>query len=288
MEITDKINSLRLIWLSMPAIVKVTAFFIIWLGLWLPVAIPSAIALNWHPPQPLGNKKLPLLASLYLIVPLIIGALTGIESSNLAELGLGFESNFLGSLAIGLALGVLTIVTLFGIEIFLGWINWQRIEGQKNHPLLSIFQPTLLLTLFLGLWISGTEELIFRGFLQNLLVQDYSVFIAATIGSLIFAGAHLIWEFRETFTQLPGLWLMGMVLTLARVCDDGNLGLAIGLHAGWILVIATLDPAKMITYTGRVPEWITGIKGQPLAGVGGIFFLLVTGGILALFELTYN
>ena len=287
MEITDKINSLRLIWLSMPAIVKVTAFFIIWLGLWLPIAIPSAIALNWHPPQPLGNKKLPLLASLYLIVPLIIWVLIEIEGDNVAELGLRFESHFFGSLAIGLALGVLSIVTLFGIQWLLGWINWQRVEGQEIHPLLSVFQPTLLLTLFLGLWISGTEELIFRGFLQNLLVQDYSVFIAATIGSLIFAGAHLIWEFRETFTQLPGLWLMGMILVLARVCDGGNLGLAIGLHAGWILVIATLDTAKIITYTGRVPEWITGIKGQPLAGVDGIFFLLVTGGILGLFELKF-
>lgn len=287
MEIADKINSLRLVWLSMPAIFKVMTFFIVWLSLWLPVAIPSAIALNWHPSQPLGNKKLPLLASLYLIVPLIIWVLTGIEGNNFADLGLVFDSKFWVTLAIGLALGVLSIVSLFGIQRLLGWIDWQRIESQEIHPLLSVFQPTLLLTLFLGLWISGTEELIFRGFLQNLLLQDYSVFIAATIGSLIFAGAHLIWEFRETFTQLPGLWLMGMVLVLARVCDDGNLGLAIGLHAGWILVIATLDTANIIAYTGRVPEWITGIKGQPLAGVGGIFFLLVTGGILGIFELRF-
>ncbi|OCQ98505.1 abortive phage infection protein [Oscillatoriales cyanobacterium USR001] len=282
MEIADKINSFRLFWLSIPAILKVIAFFLVWISLWLPIAIPSAIALNWHPPQPLGNKKLPLLASLYLIAPIIIGGEIWLDGGSWANLGLVFESQSWVSLIIGLSLGVFSIISLFGIQLLLNWINWQKREDSQIHPLLSIFQPNLILTLFLGLWISGTEELIFRGLLQNLLMEDYAVLIAAAIASLIFAGAHLLWEFRETFTQLPGLWLMGMVLTLARICDRGNLGLAIGLHTGWILVIATLDSAKIIAYTGRVPEWITGIKGQPLAGIGGIFFLVVTAGILAI------
>ena len=278
MGIADQVNSLRLFWPSLPAIIKAIVFFAVWVGLWLPVAIPSAIALNWHPLQPLGNKKLPLLASLYLIVPLIIWGGMWLEGGSFADLGLVFKSQIFISLAVGLSLGVLSIVTLFGIQRALGWIDWQHRDDVKIHPLLSIFQPALLLTLFLGLWISGTEELIFRGFLQNLLVQDYSALMAAAIASLIFAAAHLLWEFRETFTQLPGLWVMGMVLALARVCDGGNLGLAIGLHAGWILVIASLDTAKVIAYTGRVPEWITGIKAQPLAGVTGNFFLGGDGG----------
>ena len=287
MGIADQVNSLRLLLLSIPAIVKVMAFFTVWVCLWLPIAIPSAIALNWQPPQPLGNKKLPLLASLYLIVPLIIWGGIWVEGWSFSDLGLVVEPRILISLGIGFALGVLSIATLFAIQRALGWISWQE-EGDKEiHPILSIFQPALFLTLLLGLWISGTEELIFRGFLQNLLQQDYSVLVAAAIASLIFAGAHLLWEVRETITELPGLWLMGMVLTFARICDRGNLGLAIGLHAGWILVIASLDTAKIIAYTGRVPEWITGIKAQPLAGVAGIFFLVVTAGILAIFDFRF-
>lgn len=284
MGIADQVNSLRLLLLSLPAVVKVMAFFVAWVGLWLPIAIPSAIALNWHPPQPLENKKLPLLASLYLIVPLIIRGAIWVEGWSFADLGLVAPPQILISLGLGVSLGVLSIATLFAIQRALGWISWQSDQEKIIHPILSIFQPSLLLTLLLGLWISGTEELIFRGFLQNLLQQDYSIFMAGAIASLIFAAAHLLWEVQETFTQLPGLWLMGMVLTFARICDGGNLGLAIGLHAGWIWVIASLDTAKIVAYTGRVPEWITGIKAQPLAGVAGIFFLAMTAAILAIFE----
>jgi len=283
MGIAEQVNNLRLLLPSMPAIIKVMAFFAAWVCLWLPVAIPTAIALKWHPPQPLGNKKLPLLATLYLIVPLILWGGTWVENLSFSALGLVAKPQSLVSLGLGFSLGVLSIATLFAVQRALGWIGWKHGEETGIEALLSIFQPSLLLTLLLGLWISGTEELIFRGFLQNLLQQDYSVLIAAAIASLIFAGAHLLWEVQETITQLPGLWLMGMVLTFARVCDGGNLGLAIGLHTGWILIIASLDTAKVITYTGNVPEWITGIKGQPLAGVSGIFFLVMTVGILASF-----
>ena len=43
---------------------------------------------------------------------------------------------------------------------------------------------TLISTLGLGIWVSLTEELIFRGFLLNQLQQDYLPWIAAAIASL--------------------------------------------------------------------------------------------------------
>ena len=91
---------------------------------------------------------------------------------------------------------------------------------------------------------------------------------------------HLVWEQKETIPQLPGLWLMGMVLVLARYVDKGNLGLAWGLHSGLVWAIATIDTAELITYTGKVPPWVTGMYGKPLAGLTGISFLLATGAVL--------
>jgi len=132
------------------------------------------------------------------------------------------------------------------------------------------------------MWISATEELIFRGFLQTILQQDYSMLIAAAIASFIFAIAHLIWAAKETLPQLPGLWLMGMVLTLARIADNGSLGLAIGIHAAWIWGITTVDTEGAIKPTSRVPEWITGIAAKPLAGAAGILLLLATAAVLLL------
>ncbi|NJO41458.1 MAG: CPBP family intramembrane metalloprotease [Cyanobacteria bacterium RU_5_0] len=245
-------------------------FFLAWLSAWLPIAIPLAIALKWHPPQPITlSQKLPLIATLYLLAPLVLWGVAFLREETFVEYGLVWNLSEWGSLGLGFVAGVLGLLLMFGIEWALGWLRWRSWLIGSSLP-----------TLFLGLWISFTEELVFRGFLLNQLQYDYAPWIAATIASLIFALLHLIWEGRENISQLPGLWLMGMVLSLARWVDDGNLGLACGLHAGWIWTIATLDTAQAITYTDRVSQWFTGLGGKPLAGLVGLIFLLATGGIL--------
>jgi uncharacterized protein len=250
---------------------QIIVFFAAWLILWLPIAIPLAIALKWHPPQPLAPaQKLPLLASLYLLAPLVLWGFTAFTT--FAVYGLPWSSSILFSLVQGIAGGLLGLAILYGCQIALGWVRWQ--SPQTNLVL------TLLSTLGLGIWVSLTEELIFRGFLLNQLQQDFSPWIAAAIASLIFALLHLVWEGKENIPQLPGLWLMGMVLVLARWVNSGDLGLAWGLHAGWIWAIATIDTADAIVPTGEGAIWLTGWGGKPLAGVLGILFLLGTGGVL--------
>jgi hypothetical protein len=265
-------------------------FFLTWTCLWLPIAIMVAIALKWQPPLPLGNKKLPLVASLYLLVPFILWATTWIESVSFADWGLFWQPTTLISALLGLGLGVVSLAILFGLQLTWGWLEVKSSEVESKtsekilNPWASILNPSTLLILLLALWISATEELIFRGCLPNLLQQDYSTIIAAAIASFIFAIAHLIWAPKETVPQLPGLWLMGMVLTLARAVDNGSLGMAIGLHAGWIWGITMVDTAQLIKPSQRVPEWITGIAEKPLAGAAGIMLLLTTGTVLFLME----
>lgn len=286
----NSLTNLRLLSPSIPALVKVIVFFLTWTCLWLPIAIIVAIALKWQPPQPLGNKKLPLVASLYLIVPFILWATTWIENVSLADWGLFWQPTTLISALLGLGLGVVSLAILFGLQLVLGWIELQNTEVETQtseqiiNPWASILNPSTLLILLLALWISATEELIFRGCLPNLLQQDYSIVTATAIASFIFAIAHLIWAPKETLPQLPGLWLMGIVLTLARVADGGSLGIAIGLHAAWIWGITIVDTAKLIKPSQKVPEWITGIAEKPLAGAAGIMLLLITGTVLFLMQ----
>ncbi|MEG5065147.1 type II CAAX endopeptidase family protein [Microcoleus sp. B3-A4] len=290
----NSINNLQLMSPSIPAIVKIIFFFLTWIVVWLPAAIVLAIALKWHPPQPLGNKKLPLLASLYVIVPFILWATSWIENTSFANWGWDWQPAVLMSLMRGLGLGIISLVILFGLQLTAGWIDLKTSEnstetGEKKINFWTlIFNPASLLTLLLALWISATEELIFRGCLQTILQQDYSVLIAAAIASFMFAIAHLIWAAKETLPQLPGLWLMGMVLTLARIADNGSLGLAIGIHAAWIWGITTVDTEGAINPTGRAPEWITGIAAKPLAGAAGILLLLATATLLFLTQISVN
>jgi hypothetical protein len=256
------------------SLLQAIAFFVVWAVCWLPLAIACAIAINWRPPQPLTTQqKLPLLASLYAIAPLVLWLANRVLGASFADYGFVRNLELFSSLAIGFALGVFSLVILFALQTALGWINWQK---QDELKLGAVLLPTFLL----ALWISGTEELIFRGFLLTQLQQDFVPIIAAAISSAIFALLHLVWEQRETLPQLPGLWLMGMVLVVARWVDGGSLGLAWGLHTGWVWAIACLDTLGIINYTGTGSEWVTGKYGKPLAGVAGIGFLLVTGAIL--------
>jgi hypothetical protein len=265
---------------SSTGLLKAIAFFLVWAGLWLPLAIPVAIVLKWRPLSPMKvEQKLPLLASLYLIAPLIVWGASWAEGSSFSDYGLEWKLSTLVSLSLGLGLGVLSLAVIFGLEGMLGWIEWQK-EEEQPRDWLSISKSILLPTLLIGLLVSGIEELIFRGFLLNELQQDYSVLVAAAISSVIFALLHLVWEQQETLPQLPGLWLMGMVLVLARIVDGGSLGLAWGLHAGWIWGIASLDTARLINYTSFVPAWMTGIREKPLAGGAGIVCLLGTAAVL--------
>ena len=275
------INTLLSFLENAPVIVVVMAFFIGWIGCWLPVAIVSALALNLQLGKPLQpEQKLPLLISLYLLAPFILWGINWLTNTSFSNYGFNVNISLFGSLGLGFVLGVLSLAVVFGGQFWLSWCSWQENVDTRNFASLqSISLPIFLVALFVG----GIEELVFRGFLFTQLTQDYPVWVAAVISSLIFALLHLVWERRETIPQLPGLWLMGMVLILARFSDRNNLGLAWGLHAGWVWAIACLDTAELITYTGKVPEWLTGKNKKPLAGAAGIVCLLLTALILYLY-----
>ena len=258
-------------------LILVMAFFAIWLVSWFPIAVLSAIAINWRPNQPLKpEQKLPLLIPLYLLAPLIVWLTSRFTDTSWSDYGLlGKISTFI-SLGLGFSLGVASIFIVFAWQFLCGWCALNK-SNIRQLP------TTMLSILLVALLVGGIEELVFRGFLITELQVDYRVWVAATISSLIFALLHLIWERRETLPQLPGLWLMGMVLVFARFVDDGNLGLAWGLHSGWVWVIATIDTVGLIDYTGNVSELVTGKYNKPLAGVVGIACLLLSGDILYLF-----
>ncbi|GAB1538737.1 type II CAAX endopeptidase family protein [Scytonema sp. NUACC21] len=256
------------------AVVVVVAFFIFWPVCWLPFGAMSAIAVKWKPFQPLQpEQKLPLLIPLYLLAPAIVWGTNWLRQTSMSDYGFSGNISIFYSLVLGLVLGVLTIVAVFSCQMWWGWCSFQRTNLKLVRPIVI---PILLVALFVG----GVEELIFRGFLFTELDKDYSVWIAASTSSLIFALLHLIWEQQETIPQLPGLWFMGMVLVLARFTDGGSIGLAWGLHAGWVWAIACLDTAQLLDYTGTVSEWVTGKNKKPLAGVAGVVCLLLTGAIL--------
>lgn len=255
---------------TLPAIARVSCFFLAWVLCWLPIALPLGIWLQWRPGQPVSSQqKIPLLLSLYLLAPGLLWGSARLTGLPLSTYGLTWTGQSLVLGAIGWGLGCLGIGILVGLQLRFGWLIWQAQPGRQ-------VLPTLVAIAGLGGFVALIEEWVFRGFLLTQLQQDYSWLGAAIGSSLIFALLHLVWDGLKIRLQLPGLWLMGMVLVLARWAMDGNLGLAWGLHAGWIGVLATLDSTGLIKPADGAPAWMTGIDGQPLAGAMSLLLLLGT------------
>lgn len=239
---------------------RIICFFGLWLLLWLPFALPMALKLGWRPFQASQPaQKLPLLALLYLLAPLALWIMGELEAM----------PKISGQLGIGLLVGSFSLVALYGLQL---WSGWLRLEAS-----LTLNIPVALLLLGLSLGVGWTEELLFRGFIQDQLEQALPIWIAAALVSLLFALLHGLWEGRAVLPQLPGLWLMGMVLLLSRQLRAGSLDLAWGLHSGWVWAIGSLDGAKP-TASGLLPAWVTGLNDRPLAGLIGLLFLLLTAG----------
>jgi membrane protease YdiL (CAAX protease family) len=271
---------------KLPAIFIIPVFLIAWLSLWLPFAIWGVKKLRWRPFQPSSPaQKLPLLAALYFIAPLVLAAVCEVEGVTFAVYGVRWQAELLVSMLAGFTSGSLGLMLIFWLQSILGWIAWTTSTPDQALPTHAITNGVpqaesmakALGLLLLALWVGWTEELIFRGFLQTQL-EPASIWGTATGVSLFFALLHWVWEGSPVVLQLPGLWLMGMVLVLARQVDHGSIGLAWGLHAGWVWTIASLETWQLAQPTGKAPEWLTGYAGRPLAGAIGLGFLLLTAG----------
>jgi uncharacterized protein len=253
------------------ALLSIVYFLGFWLLLWLPIAYPMVRHLDWQPFQPSSAaQKLPLLATLYGLVPLVLAGFNRLTGQTFADYGMPLEWGLLRSCFLGLMGGSTSLLLVFWLQARLGWQMPWSIPVQRSTGI------TCLLLLALALWIGWTEELVFRGFLQTQLQPVWSVWWAAALVSLVFALLHGLWEGQSVIPQLPGLWLMGLVLVLARQVDAGHLGLAWGLHAGWVWVIACLETLELNRFTPQAPVWLTGLNQKPLAGVIGLLFLLLT------------
>ena len=175
-------------------------------------------------------------------------------------------------LLVGLGIGLITGLGLFSLEGLLGWLQWQQ-EIQ-----VKIVLEGLLVAIATGF----AEELLFRGWLLDELQRDYAK-MAMWINALIFASLHFIKplsEMLQTAPQFPGLLLLGLTLVLAKRRCQNRLGLSIGIHGGLIWGYYIINVGQLIKYSGQVPDWVTGVNQNPLAGLLGIGFLSIMAGII--------
>ncbi|MBF2057602.1 MAG: CPBP family intramembrane metalloprotease [Cyanobacterium sp. T60_A2020_053] len=251
-------------------LIKIVIFLIIWGVVWLPIAIPLARLIRWHPSAPLTNsQKLTLITSLYLIAPLLAWGVMGKEGLN--QIILISQASIIKSISWTYVVAIITIVIIDSLQWLMGWWQWQKPSLTWQDSLISVVSIFLV-----SLLVGGIEELMFRGVFVAFLRDSFPLWGVAIISSVIFALLHLVWERENSLPQLPGLFLMGLVLFYAVTLNGGNITTAIGLHGGWVFSIASLDTLNCYEYTGKVSSFWCGKKGEPLASVAGVMVLLLT------------
>ncbi|WP_137455083.1 CPBP family intramembrane glutamic endopeptidase [Halomicronema hongdechloris] len=245
----------------------------VWALLWLPIALVCWRLWRWPLQYPVPpEQRLPLLLPLYGLAPLLLWGLQRVGGESFADYGLVLSGGLMRSLMLGWGWGLAGVLGIYGVQIGVGW--------QQRPTLTSLSWPLQGGILLLALVVGGVEELMFRGFVVNQLQPAYGVGAMVAIASGLFAMLHLIWDGPAGIVNLPGLTLMGVVLILARWADGGSLGLAWGLHSGWVAALAWLDTTGNGIASGTGPTWLVGRPGYPLTGGLGLGLLLLTGGVL--------
>jgi uncharacterized protein len=249
-----------------PVPLRLGLFVLILLLIWLPLAGP--IYLIWGPGNTVSIVTMVLLYCEFVGLLRFWGKTLYQRSHPLRDYGLEGSAQFWQEALLGLGLGLGALFALFGLEGALGWLDW-------NLPAAN-FGFIFLEGLAVSLGVGFAEELLFRGWLLQELERDYSLPLALWADSLIFALLHFIrpWEMiLQTWTQFIGLVLLGLSLVWFRRRSQGRLGASMGLHGGLVWSYYLINVGNLITYTGQVPTWVTGINQNPLAGLMGLVFL---------------
>ncbi|MBD2663869.1 abortive infection protein [Richelia sinica FACHB-800] len=249
-----------------PAPLRLGYFILLLLLLWLPIAVP--IYLLVQDSNLVSIITLVILYTEFIILLRLWGKKLYHLPQPLRHYGLEF-SRFNGvDLLSGLAIGLLSLLIVFGLEGALGWLVWQQPQTSLSGIILE--------GLLVGLGIGFAEELLFRGWLLDELERDYNPQLAAWIDAIVFALAHFIKPLEaiiHTLPQFPALVLLGLTQVWGKRWRHGRLGLPIGLHGGLVWGYYIINVGELTQYSGIVPEWITGLNNNPLQGVMGIIFM---------------
>ncbi|MBZ8181829.1 CPBP family intramembrane metalloprotease [Oscillatoria salina IIICB1] len=250
-----------------PAPARLGIFILFLLLIWLPGAAPLYFLFQ-SDPNLVTILTMGLLLLEFLVLVKFWGKKVYQDSQIFKTYGIAFNRNSFHLFANGLAIGLFFTLGLFFVESALGWVSLQS----AKVSLLRIIAEGFIS----ALGVSFAEELFFRGWLFDELKRDYSLKIAAWANALIFATLHFLkplGEVMRTFPQFPGLIVLGLTLVWAKESARSRLGIAIGLHAGLVWGYYILNVGEIVTYTNRVSPWITGVDGNPVAGLMGLFFL---------------
>jgi membrane protease YdiL (CAAX protease family) len=181
----------------------------------------------------------------------------------------------------GTLLSLLMISLVFIVEYALGYIHLQWRGGTA-----SAIWTGLVTTLLVFLWFGFGEELLFRGYLFQTLIEGTNQYIAILIMSVLFGAAHIA-NPSATFLSVMNTILAGIWLSVAYL-KTRTLWFPTALHATWNFFqgfVYSFPVSGLHVGGGSLfvleqggPDWVTGGSYGPEAG--GLTTLVLLAAIL--------
>ncbi|UCG61257.1 MAG: CPBP family intramembrane metalloprotease [Candidatus Zixiibacteriota bacterium] len=206
-----------------------------------------------------------------------------LNKSNLKGIGLRTGTRSVKLLILGVILGGLIVGVAVSIDALFGWYTFTGFAWQFRPA--DLVLATLVLILFTKIQSALVEEVIFRGYLLELIADRFNLKAAVISTSILFGLSHLT-SLADEFpwwAAILSTLLAGLVFAQAYVLYR-NLFLPVGIHYGWVLFGRLLNdtggPAgKSVFLASSVsgPSLVT-----PPPGGGASLFELVGVGIVAL------
>lgn len=250
--------------------VRLGFFVLALLLIWLPFLLTTYYFLGAKEPNLTTIITMAILFVIFLVLVKYWGKFIYNKKNIFNSYGLVFSrTNFL-FLIKGLVIGFISNWLLFGVESLLGWVSFQS----PSLPLVQLLTEGFISAMGIGLG----EELFFRGFLLWELERDFSLTFSASLNAFIFAILHFVKPLPEvirTSVTFPALVILGYTLVLGKREHLNLLGISIGIHGGLVWGYYVINVGQIVQYHDLVPQWVTGIDQNPLAGIMGISFLVI-------------
>lgn len=201
-----------------------------------------------------------------------------VDRRKFTSVGLPYHGRIMKELGLGIIIGAVMIGAVGGLELAVGAIKLSVRPGQ--YLLLDVRNFGLSL-IFFAFFAMG-EELIFRGYPFQALIEGIGAVWATVIMSVFFGIVHLSNPSSDIISTLNTM-LAGVWLSLAYL-KTRTLYFPFGMHLSWNFVqsfILSLPVSGLLTNrtifvpTDYGPYWLTGGRYGPEAGVGTTAVLII-------------
>lgn len=249
---------------------RVAYYFILFFGVYFVVGListPIVLVLELSPRIELLISSFLLAIGFTLITWL---ARDRIDQRSFVSLGLERSSRAWKEFGVGLALGAGMMGVIFIVLLTTGWLV---VEGGAFENGIGAVISTLLPPLALFILVGYYEELVFRGYILQNVVEGTNLVWGLVISSLIFGGLHLL-NPNPTWFSMAGVAGAGLLMAYAWIITK-SLWLPIGLHIAWNFFEGAVFgfPVSGITIEGLLhlrdtgPAWLTGAGFGPEGGL---------------------